>query len=84
VAGGRDAIRQALAGFLALRQKFSMHVTKVVAAGDDLAVVYNDWTLDGRGPNQEPITMSGKAIEVVRRQRDGTWLFVVDDPFARG
>jgi hypothetical protein len=27
--------------------------------------------------------LSGKAIEVCRRQPDGTWLFVIDDPYAR-
>jgi len=26
----------------------------------------------------------GKAVEVVRRQPDGRWLFAIDDPFGRG
>ncbi len=28
--------------------------------------------------------LAGKAIEVVRRQADGTWRFAIDDPYARG
>jgi len=36
------------------------------------------------GPDGQPTAMAGKAIEVVRRQADGTWRFIVDDPWARG
>jgi ketosteroid isomerase-like protein len=28
--------------------------------------------------------MPGRAIEVARRQADGTWLYVIDDPFTLG
>ena len=83
-ATGAGAIRDALAGFAALKPRLTMNVTRVVKSGDDLAVLYNDWTLVGTGPDGKPLEMTGKAIEVVRRQRDGTWLFAVDDPFARG
>jgi len=83
-ATGTAAIRDALAGFAALRPRLSMNVTRVVRAGDDLAVLYNDWSLRGTGPDGQPLEMTGRAIEVVRRQRDGTWRFAVDDPFARG
>jgi ketosteroid isomerase-like protein len=57
---------------------------KVVRTGEDLALVYNDWTLSATGPDGSPIQRSGKAIEVVRRQRDGSWRFAIDDPRARG
>jgi uncharacterized protein (TIGR02246 family) len=83
-ATGTAAIRDSLAGFAALRPRLSMNVTRVVRAGDDLAVLYNDWSLRGTGPDGRPLEITGKAIEVVRRQRDGTWRFAVDDPFARG
>jgi len=49
--------------------------------GEDLAVLYNDWSLRADG---KPAELVGKAMEVVRRQPDGTWLFAVDAPFARG
>ena len=67
-----------------MKPKVTMNVTKVVRAGDDLAVLYNEWSLTANGPDGKPIAMSGKAMEIVRRQPDGTWLFAVDDPFARG
>ena len=55
-----------------------------VEAGDDIAVLYNDWTLSATGPDGAAFTDQGKATEIVRRQRNGTWRFVVDDPRARG
>ncbi len=80
---GKEAIRTGLAGLIALKPKITMNVFQVLQAGTDLAVLYNDWSATGTGPDGTPITMTGKAIEVVRRQPDGTWLFAVDDPFGR-
>ena len=61
-----------------------MNVGRIVKAGDDIAVLYNDWTLSATGPDGAPFADQGKATEIVRRQRNGTWRFVVDDPRARG
>ena len=81
---GTAGIREALAGFAAMKPKLTMNVTKVVSAGDDLAVLYNDWSMSATGADGAAVSGSGKAIEIVRRQPDGTWRFVVDDPFGRG
>jgi uncharacterized protein (TIGR02246 family) len=77
------AIRGFLDAFVAMKPRIEMNVWRVMRCGDDLAVLYNDWklTLSGGGA---PTTSSGKAIEVVRRQADGTWKYVFDDPRARG
>ena len=60
-----------------------MNVFKVVEAGDDLAVQFSDWTTKTKSTDGSHTETTHKAIEVVRRQPDGTWLFVFDDPFAR-
>ena len=52
-------------------------------AADDVAVVYNDWSMSAAGPDGVAISLTGKAIEIVRRQPDNGWLFILDDPFAR-
>lgn len=83
-ATGVEAIRHSLLPFLAMKPKLKMNVTKVVSAGGDVAVLYNDWSMSATGPDGGPINLTGKALEIVRRQSDGTWLLVVDDPFARG
>jgi uncharacterized protein (TIGR02246 family) len=81
---GHAAIRDALARLAAMRPKMTMNVRRVVRTADDLAVVYNDWKLAAVDSHGREVTMAGKAIEVSRRQGDGSWLFAVDDPFARG
>ena len=83
VATGHAAIREVLGRLVAMQPKFSSKVVKVVKAGDNLAMVYSDWTMSAPGPDGPPIERGGKAIEVIRRQRDGTWLFVLDDPYGR-
>ena len=81
---GTDGIRQALAGFAAMKPRLKMNITKTVTVGNDLAVLYNDWTMTAVGPDGKSLDGSGKSIEIVRRQPDGSWRFVLDDPFARG
>jgi uncharacterized protein (TIGR02246 family) len=80
---GQPAIRAALATFAAMKPKLRMNVTKVLRCGADLAVLYNDWTLTGVGPDGKSFSDAGGAIEIVRRQSDGTWRFAIDDPRAR-
>ena len=81
---GRAAIRAALARLAEMRPQFTMNVRRVVGTSDDLAVVYNDWKMAAVDSNGRAVNMEGKAIEVCRRQADGSWLYAVDDPFARG
>jgi len=83
-AQGTEAIRAAITQFAALRPTLTMNVVRVVRAGDDLAVLYNDWRLSGTRPDGSRLEDSGKAIEIVRRQPDGSWRFAIDDPRARG
>jgi uncharacterized protein (TIGR02246 family) len=84
VARGHVEIRQVFERLLAMQAKMSTEIVKVVQSGDDLAMVYNDWRMSARRPDGQLVEASGKAIEVVRRQPDGTWRFILDDPFARG
>jgi len=67
-----------------MQARMSTEIVKVVQSGEDLAMVYNDWSMSAKRPDGQPVEASGKAIEVVRRQPDGTWRFILDDPFARG
>jgi len=80
---GHAAIREALQAFLAMQPKVRMHVTKVVRV-DDIAVLYNDWTMTLLDANGMPTEDRGAAIEIVRRQSDGSWRYILDDPRARG
>ena len=77
---GTDGIRQVLSGFIQMRPKFTLNDVKVIPA-DGVALLYNDWSMTGTGPDGSPVNMAGQGTEVVRRQPDGTWRFVIDSPF---
>ncbi|MBY0280310.1 SgcJ/EcaC family oxidoreductase [Candidatus Binatia bacterium] len=79
---GPEQIRGFLEGMIAAKPEITMNVKHVVRAGD-VAVLYNDWTMTTTGADGKTETSSGKAIEVVRRQPDGSWKYVIDDPNAR-
>jgi uncharacterized protein (TIGR02246 family) len=83
IAMGRAEIRETLRRLTTESVTMQMHVATVIAA-DLLAVLYNDWTMRTTTADGHVTTSEGKAIEVVRQQPDGGWLFAIDDPFARG
>lgn len=80
---GLPAIREALAGFLAAKPRMSISA-RVVAQTGDVALVTSKWQLAMTGPEGEPAQMSGQSVEVARRQADGSWRFVIDEPFGLG
>lgn len=84
VATGHAALRAALGAILASRPRLTMHVTRVVEDGSGIAILYNDWRGSFTGADGAVVERAGKALEIVRRQPDGTWRFVIDDPMARG
>ena len=67
-----DAIRAAMKPFADMKPDIKCDARKVVEAGD-IALIHNYWTMTGA---------TGHAVEVARRQSDGSWLYVIDDPFA--
>jgi uncharacterized protein (TIGR02246 family) len=83
VAVGPAAIRESFVGLIAAKPRITMRVVRSLRTGDDLALLYNDWSME-TGPDGAKATSSGKAIELIRRQSDGSWLFAMDDPFGRG
>jgi ketosteroid isomerase-like protein len=42
--------------------------------------VPGNWTLKGPGPDGKDIEANGRFADVVRRQSDGSWLYVIDNP----
>lgn len=84
VAAGRDAIRGALGTFIEAKPTMRLEVIKSFSAGKDMAILYNDWHGKFAGPDGETVETGGEAIEIVRRQADGSWRFVFDDPYGRG
>jgi uncharacterized protein (TIGR02246 family) len=80
---GRDRIRDVLAGMIHTKTCLQSRVVKAVTV-DDIALLHTDFegtTVDASGKTAEA---RYKAIEVLRRQPDGTWKLIMGDPGARG
>jgi uncharacterized protein (TIGR02246 family) len=74
---GRDGLRQELAPFAAMKTRFAFTIKQVVRSGD-IALMHTEWQVSFPQP------MSVYAIEVARRQPDGTWRWLIGDPFTVG
>lgn len=82
VVSGLDAIRQTYAAMIALQPKFELELLKCTLSADGSI-----------GTNRVKAKMSWKdaggklrnsgfhSLEVVRKQADGSWRFIIDDPY---
>ncbi len=80
LAHGAPGIREALTGFISLQGTLDLDVTRVLEV-DDLALVTGTWTFDGTSPDGDPVHLEAANADVLRRQSDGTWRFVIDNPW---
>jgi len=77
---GDGPVRSMFAGFVAAKAHFTFAGHEVIAAGD-IALHLTPWKMTGVAPDGSPIAGTGLSVAVLRRQRDGRWLMVIDDPF---
>lgn len=52
-----------------------------VYVADDIALLIVDWTIAGTTPNGEEVNIQGTATDVARRNSDGVWRYIIDNPF---
>ena len=80
---GRDAIRRHNEEFISLKTKTTIDQIKTTISGDGLIATTRmkctSVYIDPKSRNQ--VRLLTNTLEVVRRQPDGTWRFVIDDPF---
>jgi uncharacterized protein (TIGR02246 family) len=79
-ATGTAALREAFKSFLALDPKITMTSSEVIVAGD-IALHSYTWKMSGKTPDGAPLEQGGLAVVVLRKQPDGSWLMVIDNPF---
>ena len=85
VVKGHAAIREVLQGMIAANATGKLEaVTAVSSADGTVAFTRAKGSSTGPGPDGNPITTPFHSIEVVRKQPDGTWRIVIDDPSGVG
>jgi uncharacterized protein (TIGR02246 family) len=80
VVTGTQAIREALRALIATKQTLTLEV-KTLARTRDLALTSARWEFAGTRPDGSPAKSTGHSVEVSRLQADGTWQFVIDNPW---
>ena len=85
VVTGQAAIRDIMQGFMAAKATFNIEsVTAVPSADGSIAVTRVKGSSTSPGPDGKPVTTPLHSVEVVRKQADGTWRFIIDDPNGEG
>lgn len=77
---GLSGVREGLTGFIAMKGKLDFKVTRILEA-KGLALVIGVWSFTGTGPDGQPVKLASKSADVLRRQADGSWRFVIDNPW---
>ncbi len=76
---GLDNLRAFLTGFLSVAREIEGGTRKVLVAGD-MALMSSSWKVVLATPDGGTAIAMGTSAEVARRQPDGTWRFLIDDP----
>ena len=77
-ASGPD-LRVALSQYLQPGATISATTRHALVAGDTALLVI-DWVIEGADPGGNPTRFPGVSTDVVRRDADGTWRCVIDNP----
>jgi ketosteroid isomerase-like protein len=80
LAHGLRGVRESLAAFIAMKGTLELKVTRVLEAGG-LALVAGVWSFTGTAPDGSAVALTGHNADVLRRQPDGSWRFVIDNPW---
>jgi uncharacterized protein (TIGR02246 family) len=79
---GRDAIRKVLGGLIEAKTHFQSRVVRAVTVGD-IAQLYTDFEGTRVDESGKTVPVHNNAIEILRRQSDGSWKLIMGDPNGR-
>lgn len=80
VVTGASGIRHALAGFMAIKPTLMIEAQQIVKTGDVVQYCAR-WNIRGTDPSGNPVQLSGRSSSILRCQSNGTWLFLLDNPW---
>jgi uncharacterized protein (TIGR02246 family) len=80
---GLDAIRRHLTSLVAMRPQMQVEASQVHVK-DDLALLSSRWRATVALPDGSATELAGHGSELARRQPDGSWRLVIDNPGGAG
>lgn len=76
---GKENLRMAFTQFCEMNPIFTFGSHEIYISGD-IATHIAPWTMVGQMPDGKKIEQSGLSIAVLRKQADGNWLMIQDNP----
>lgn len=76
---GHNALRQAFTEFVAFNPNYTFSSHEIYISGD-IATHITPWKMVGTLPNGNKIEQSGLSVAILRKQVDGSWLMIQDNP----
>ena len=77
---GNSAIREVLLRLLAIGGRMQCRNLYCIRV-DSIALLQAEWSLSGTRPDGKSVELSSRTAEVVRRQEDGSWRYIIDHAF---
>lgn len=77
---GHEEIRAALTEMVTIRPQITYLSDHDVVLTGDIALVSGSWVMTGRAPDGVTVREGGISADVLRRQPDGTWRVLIDQP----
>ncbi|MGR3615651.1 MAG: YybH family protein [Paracoccaceae bacterium] len=71
---------QMFTGMAAVNPVFDYEAGHEVIVNGDIAVHIAPWTMTGLKPDGQELAQSGLSVAVLRKQADGSWKMVIDNP----
>ena len=76
---GKETLRAVFTQFVSMNPQYTFSGHEVYVSGD-IATHIAPWKMTGQLPDGSKIEQSGLSIAVLRRQADGNWLMIQDNP----
>jgi ketosteroid isomerase-like protein len=77
---GTQALHEMFQNYLALKPHFTLLDHEIIQSGDT-ALHMSNWIMKGTLPDGTTIEQSGLSVAVLRKQANGEWRMVIDNPF---
>jgi uncharacterized protein (TIGR02246 family) len=81
VARGLVELREMYRATFSYKPDLEVNVRRIISAGDDLIFVVVDWKSKTVSSSGEAKVWAGTGTDILKRQPDGTWRLVLDNPY---
>lgn len=76
---GKEKLRSVFTQFVGMNPKYTFSGHEVYIS-EDIATHIAPWTMVGQMPDGTKIEQSGLSVAILRKQADGNWLMIQDNP----